>query len=30
MNLQSAYELARARTALGREIQKIQPHQTAA
>src|SRR5271157_4067117 len=30
MNLQSAYELAKARTVLGHEIAKIQPRQTAA
>jgi len=30
MNLQSAYELAKARTVLGRKLAKIQPHQAAA
>ncbi len=30
MNLQSAYELAKVRTNLGRKIDKIQPHRSAA
>jgi addiction module HigA family antidote len=30
MNLQSAYELAKVRTTLGRKIEKIQPHRSAA
>jgi len=30
MNLQSAYELAKARAVLGRRLPKIQPRQTAA
>ena len=30
MNLQSAYELAKVKSALGRRIEKIQPHESAA